>query len=35
MYDKQALIALVRQKALKFGQFTLASGKKATYYLDL
>ena len=34
MYDKQSLIALVRQKALKFGQFTLASGKKATYYLD-
>jgi orotate phosphoribosyltransferase len=34
MYDKQALIALVRQKALKFGNFTLASGKKATYYLD-
>ena len=34
MYDKQALITLVRQKALKFGQFTLASGKKATYYLD-
>ncbi len=34
MYQKQALIDLVRQKALKFGQFTLASGKKATYYLD-
>ena len=34
MYDKQALMALVRQKALKFGQFTLASGKKASYYLD-
>ncbi len=34
MYDKQALIALVREKALKFGEFTLASGKKATYYLD-
>jgi orotate phosphoribosyltransferase len=34
MYDKQALIDLVREKALKFGQFTLASGKKATYYLD-
>lgn len=34
MYDKQALIALVRDKALKFGDFTLASGKKATYYLD-
>ena len=34
MYDKQALIALVRHKALKFGDFTLASGKKAEYYLD-
>ena len=34
MYAKQALIDLVRQKALKFGNFTLASGKKATYYLD-
>jgi orotate phosphoribosyltransferase len=34
MYDKQALMALVRQKALKFGDFTLASGKKAKYYLD-
>src|SRR5512136_2236088 len=34
MYDKNALIALVRQKALRFGQFTLASGKQATYYLD-
>jgi orotate phosphoribosyltransferase len=34
MYDKQALMALVRQKALKFGQFTLASGKTASYYLD-
>ena len=34
MYDKQALVALFRQKALKFGDFTLASGKKATYYLD-
>ncbi len=34
MYDKQALIALFREKALKFGDFTLASGKKATYYLD-
>jgi orotate phosphoribosyltransferase len=34
MYDKQALVELIRQKALKFGQFTLASGKKATYYLD-
>ncbi len=34
MYDKDALIELVREKALKFGDFTLASGKKATYYLD-
>lgn len=34
MYDKEALLALVRHKALKFGDFTLASGKKATYYLD-
>ena len=34
MYDKEALVALIRQKALKFGQFTLVSGKKATYYLD-
>jgi orotate phosphoribosyltransferase len=34
VYDKEALVALVRHKALKFGDFTLASGKKATYYLD-
>lgn len=34
MYDREALIALFREKALKFGSFTLASGKKATYYLD-
>lgn len=34
MYDKQALIALIRDKALEFGDFTLASGKKASYYLD-
>ncbi len=34
MFDKPALIALVREKALKFGDFTLASGKKAEYYLD-
>jgi len=34
VYDQQALIALIRQKALRFGSFTLASGKKATYYLD-
>ena len=34
MYDKSALMTLVREKALKFGDFTLASGKKANYYLD-
>jgi len=34
VYDRQALIALMREKALKFGDFTLASGKKAKYYLD-
>jgi orotate phosphoribosyltransferase len=34
VYEKQALLALVREKALKFGEFTLASGKKASYYLD-
>lgn len=34
MYDRNALIDLVRAKALKFGDFTLASGKKAKYYLD-
>ncbi|HEX3727733.1 MAG TPA: orotate phosphoribosyltransferase [Pirellulales bacterium] len=34
VYDKRALVELVRQKALRFGDFTLASGKKASYYLD-
>lgn len=34
MYDKAALIALIRQKALEFGDFTLASGKRAKFYLD-
>ena len=34
MYDKAALIRLVREKALSFGQFTLASGKQASFYLD-
>ncbi|MEX0614177.1 MAG: orotate phosphoribosyltransferase [Pirellulales bacterium] len=34
MYDRDALKSLVREKALKFGDFTLASGKKASYYLD-
>jgi orotate phosphoribosyltransferase len=34
VYDKQTLVELVRGRALKFGEFTLASGKKASYYLD-
>jgi orotate phosphoribosyltransferase len=34
VYDRDALAALIRHKALKFGDFTLTSGKKATYYLD-
>ena len=34
MYDREALIALIREKALEFGEFTLSSGKKATFYLD-
>lgn len=34
MYDRQALIALVKELALEHGDFTLASGKKAKFYLD-
>jgi orotate phosphoribosyltransferase len=34
MYDRQRLMTLLRERALKFGDFTLASGKKSTYYLD-
>lgn len=34
MYDREALIELIREQALQFGDFTLASGKKASYYLD-
>jgi len=34
VYDKQALIDLIEELALEFGEFTLASGKKASFYLD-
>jgi len=34
MYNRPQLIQLFHQRALKFGDFTLASGKKSTYYLD-
>lgn len=33
-YDPARLRDLVKQHALRFGDFTLASGKKATFYLD-
>ncbi len=35
MYDRQQLLDLIHAKALKLGDFTLASGKKANFYLDL
>ncbi len=34
MFDRAQLIRLFHERALKFGDFTLASGKKSTYYLD-
>ncbi len=34
MTDHSRLIELIRAKALEFGEFTLASGKKASFYLD-
>jgi orotate phosphoribosyltransferase len=34
MYDKTALMELVRTLALQIGQFQLASGKVSSYYLD-
>jgi orotate phosphoribosyltransferase len=34
MYDRAALMDLVRRLALQLGDFTLASGKKSKYYLD-
>ena len=34
MYNKQELLDFIRENSLKFGDFILASGKKASYYLD-
>ena len=34
MYDRDVLARLIRELALQFGDFTLASGKKANFYLD-
>ena len=33
--DRQALIALIKAEAVFHGDFTLASGKHATYYVDM
>jgi orotate phosphoribosyltransferase len=33
-YDREALLELIRSESLQRGEFTLASGKKASYYLD-
>lgn len=33
-YDREELKNLLREHSLKFGTFTLASGKTASYYLD-
>ncbi|MGD9647677.1 MAG: orotate phosphoribosyltransferase [Pirellulales bacterium] len=35
MYDRQQLLDLIHAKALKLGDFTLVSGQKAKFYLDL
>jgi orotate phosphoribosyltransferase len=32
--NRQELIDVIRDKALQFGSFTLASGKQASFYLD-
>lgn len=34
-YNKERLICLIREHALQFGDFTLASGAKSNYYIDL
>ena len=34
MYNRDQLVQLFHERALKFGDFTLASGKKSKYYLD-
>jgi len=34
VYDRQVLIDLFRERALKLGEFVLASGKNSSYFLD-
>ena len=33
--DRQTLLDLIKDEAVFHGDFTLSSGKKATYYVDL
>jgi orotate phosphoribosyltransferase len=33
-YEKQTLIKCFEERAIRFGDFTLASGRKSTYYID-
>ncbi|MEM9644745.1 MAG: orotate phosphoribosyltransferase [Planctomycetota bacterium] len=33
-YDRDALLSLIQSESLRRGEFTLASGKTASYYLD-
>ena len=33
--DRQALLDLIKDEAVFHGDFTLSSGKKATYYVDM
>ena len=34
MYDRGRLVAVIREKALERGEFSLASGQVSSYYLD-
>jgi orotate phosphoribosyltransferase len=34
VYDRQRLIELIKRDAVQFGDFTLASGKKSSFYID-
>src|SRR5436309_2287031 len=34
MTDHEALVALLAERSVKRGQFTLASGKQSEYYID-
>ena len=33
--DRQTLLDLIKDEAVFHGDFTLSSGKKATYYVDM